>query len=147
MLVHAGKARPPHLYRFGPYVTYRDWPTGDLAKPPCRDALLPESEGASVWMPLPLGAVVAVARLADCVLTDDLLAAGSAPKDAGWEWSRMAGAYGIHDDQVPLGNFDTGWAWLLADVRPIDPVPAKGRQGLWRPDDELVAACMEGTSR
>ena len=30
-----------------------------------------------------------------------------------------------------------GWHWVLADVRPLDePVPCKGRQGLWTlPDD------------
>lgn len=33
------------------------------------------------------------------------------------------------------------WHWELADVRPLpEPVPAKGRQGLWIPDAELVEA-------
>lgn len=35
-------------------------------------------------------------------------------------------------DQIPLGDFTPGrWGWLLTDVRRIDPVPCKGRQGVW----------------
>lgn len=35
--------------------------------------------------------------------------------------------------QAPFGDFSPGrYAWLLADVEPLaEPVPAKGRQGLW----------------
>jgi hypothetical protein len=37
------------------------------------------------------------------------------------------------EDQLPYGDFAPGrWAWLLADIEPLDePVPAKGRQGIW----------------
>lgn len=37
-------------------------------------------------------------------------------------------------DQEPFGGFTPGrYAWLLDNVRPVDPpIPAKGRQGLWR---------------
>ena len=36
--------------------------------------------------------------------------------------------------QLPYGNFARGrYAWILGDVRPLpEPIPAKGRQGLWR---------------
>jgi hypothetical protein len=35
-------------------------------------------------------------------------------------------------DQLPFGDFTPGrYAWLLTDITPCDPVPAKGRQGLW----------------
>ena len=34
-------------------------------------------------------------------------------------------------DQLPFGDFTVGrFAWLLDNVRPIDPVPMKGAQGL-----------------
>lgn len=34
-------------------------------------------------------------------------------------------------DQRPFGDFTPGrYAWLLDNVRPIDPIPAKGHQGL-----------------
>ena len=36
---------------------------------------------------------------------------------------------------------DDMWHWEIADVRPLpEPVPAKGRQRLWIPDADLVAA-------
>lgn len=35
-------------------------------------------------------------------------------------------------DQLPIGDFTPGrYAWLLTDITPCDPVPAKGRQVLW----------------
>lgn len=42
-------------------------------------------------------------------------------------------SYVVDEDQRPYGDFTPGrFAWLLADVTPLDPpVPAKGRQGLW----------------
>jgi hypothetical protein len=44
-------------------------------------------------------------------------------------------------DQEPYGHFADGRvAWLLADITAIDPVHAKGSQGLWTPPEVLVAA-------
>ena len=39
----------------------------------------------------------------------------------------------VCDDQLPFGDFTPGrFAWLLTDIEPLpEPVPAKGRQGLW----------------
>lgn len=39
-------------------------------------------------------------------------------------------------DQSPYGDFTPGrFAWLLGDIKPLDPpVPAKGHQGLWEWD-------------
>lgn len=35
-------------------------------------------------------------------------------------------------DQLPFGDFQPGrYAWLLENIAYIDPVPARGRQGLW----------------
>jgi hypothetical protein len=93
--------------------------------------------------PLPLGAVVATCTLVDVVkmvgrfgetpistkrrvLTIDgqhliLVTPGATPV-----WKTF-------DDQRPYGDFTPGrFAWLLADIEPLaEPVPAKGRQGLW----------------
>jgi hypothetical protein len=43
-----------------------------------------------------------------------------------------------------LGDFSEGrFAWVLVRVRPLsEPVPARGRQGLWRPTVEEVDACV-----
>lgn len=43
-------------------------------------------------------------------------------------WTNLTG-------QRPYGDFAPGrFAWLLDNVKPIDPVPAKGHQGLWKLD-------------
>lgn len=35
-------------------------------------------------------------------------------------------------DQLPLGQYDPGrWGWLLTNPEPCEPVPARGRQGVW----------------
>jgi hypothetical protein len=108
-------------------------------------------EGGRGPVPLPLGAVVATCALVDVVpIVDD----GGMPGAGGcvvivpkrpprfistapfpplvymrdvMETGRAIG------DQLPYGDFSPGrWAWLLADVVALDePVPARGRQGIW----------------
>lgn len=100
---------------------------------------------------LPLGFVVATARLVDCVPIigpDDREPAGEHVFDRGDSlWlvgpeNREEIGPGVTqdlrdavpiDDQLPFGDFTPGrWAWLLADIQRLNPpVPAKGRQGLW----------------
>lgn len=88
--------------------------------------------------PLPLGAVVATCQLAACVpiIGPCESRAGLAVRsDDGMLWMTRDGdeippwVY----DQIDYGDFAPGgWAWLLVDIRRLDPpVPAKGRQGLW----------------
>ena len=98
---------------------------------------------------LPLGAVVATARLAACVpmvaeriddehvlvLDDELWLAESAEQEhhQAWASETLQSACRI-DDQLPYGDFRPGrWAWILDDVQALaDPVPARGRQRIWR---------------
>ena len=128
--------------------------------PACRQAAGPER-----LRPLPLGAVVATCTLADVVpmvspgeeeairrleagdATDPLLGGDLwlcepvAETDDPLEGIEAAGHVDV-SDQRPYGDFAPGrYAWLLTDVRALsEPVPARGRQGLWTPDAELVAA-------
>lgn len=53
-----------------------------------------------------------------------------------WAFIDSHGPYPMMD-QLPLGDFSPGrWGWLLSDPRPCDPVPCKGRQGVFElPDD------------
>ncbi len=79
---------------------------------------------------LPLGSVVAVARLIDCRPTDSFtqaeldarrMPAGETLEIYGWT-ERMMGDYA-------LGRF----GWVLADIQPLStPYPYKGALGLWR---------------
>ena len=131
-----------------------------------------------VWKPsVPLGAVVAVARITDVVPIvedyDDVCHAYDGPAAVEhqdgklWLWPEWDSSLDEEpadlSDQLPYGDWTPGrWAWRLDDVRRLtEPVreyevicdvcdypvphpamvPVRGRQGVWRPDPALVAAC------
>lgn len=72
---------------------------------------------------LPAGFAVAVATLEDCVpMTDDLR------RSALWP------------DDEPV----SGFAWLLSNVRPIEPFPVKGRQNLFNVDADIKPLEADG---
>lgn len=70
---------------------------------------------------IPLGAVVAIARVSDCVLMTPALIESQTPRE------------------LAVGDWTAGrWAWLLEDVRRLrDPVPFVGRQGLFTVPDAI----------
>ena len=71
----------------------------------------------------PLGAVVAVANLVDCVRMDaEIIAAADPLERALGDW--RSDRYG----------------WQLADVQPIKPIPCRGAQGIWQLDMATSAA-------
>lgn len=90
---------------------------------------------------LPLGSVVATANLRDCITigrchdpyapeVPDLALAVAWPGDRAWHVVGDTAA--DVTDQLPFGDYSPGrWAWMLDDIKPCDPVPARGRQGLW----------------
>lgn len=118
-------------------------------------------------VPLPLGAVVAVCDLVDVVpivpergmLTAKRSKVGGqiavsnpatcpvGERHTRLTWKNTYGGRGLYCDkeatealaeQLPFGDFTPGrYAWLLSNVRPIEPVPMKGVQGL-RDVDEAV---------
>ncbi|WP_289136372.1 ASCH domain-containing protein [uncultured Brevibacillus sp.] len=77
---------------------------------------------------LPTGAIVATCRLNDCLpITfpggDEIIAYGG---ETGHKWIRIDGHERLY------GWFEPGrYGWEMAEVKRIDPVPAKGQQGLW----------------
>jgi hypothetical protein len=87
---------------------------------------------------LPLGAVVAIAELADCLPTPvggTLFDLGSAKP-----YDRLDHAF---------GDWSAGrYAWRLDRVRPLpEPIPWPGLMGLWTPPAELIEraeAILEG---
>jgi len=90
--------------------------------------------------PGPLGAVVATCTLADVVPIVDFDEMPVAPyvrtgKRLGLRLADVFDGQTFPTDiteQRPLGDFTPGrFAWLLTDITPCDPVPAKGKQGLW----------------
>lgn len=73
---------------------------------------------------MPLGAVVAVAELADCVRTQDILPSI------------------LDTPEREFGNFLPGrWAWRIENIRLVDPpVPCQGDRGLWLATPKTIAA-------
>lgn len=74
----------------------------------------PESDKKILNEALPLGEVVAIAELTDCIeMTKEFISSLSPMERA-------------------LGWYEVGrYAWKLENVRPIKSVKAKGQQGLW----------------
>lgn len=80
----------------------------------------------------PLGAIIAVAELVGCYgITRLWQPAGAMLRGVygGDEWE-----YEITERELALGDYTPGrYGWVLADVAPLtEPVPYKGRQGLFR---------------
>ena len=64
---------------------------------------------------LTFGAVIGVCELVDCVPYDEL------------------------PGKLRTSRFAEGpWCWVLADVRPLDPIPMKGKMGLFEPPPDVV---------
>jgi hypothetical protein len=71
---------------------------------------------------MPRGVIVATCILMDCAPINDV------------------DTWNLTDEERAFGDYSSGrYAWLLADVRPVDPpIPAKGRQGLWEWESEVA---------
>lgn len=78
--------------------------------------------------PLPLGAVIATARLISCIPTREL------QQNRVIEVDYLAGCsdFVLDDRERAFGDYSPGrWAWLLADAVQCEPIPAKGSLSLW----------------
>lgn len=82
---------------------------------------------------LPTGCVVATANLVGC----HKIAAIHGKRARCFDNDPFIGlgdgrTYTPDDAEYALGNWENGrFAWEFSDMKPIDPVPAKGKQGLW----------------
>lgn len=106
------------------------------------------SGGAYRWVG-PLGAIVATADLVDCIpilgpadvppgigaYIRDCEHEGELPHQIGGLWLLGPSRHGAPcriEVQRPFGDYTPGrWGWLLDNVQRCDPVPARGKQGLW----------------
>ena len=96
---------------------------------------------------LPLGAVVATCELVDVVPIGypKIPAPNNKPGIQHSIHEQLLLSYpgqAIRDigDQLPYGDYsDKRFAWLLTDIKPCGPIPAKGRQGLWEWNTEALA--------
>ena len=92
---------------------------------------------------LPRGAIVAAALVVDvCRVT-------RAPASSPRRRNRVCTVRSLVHPEAgevpyptdPWGVWEPGAVvWELAEVDPLRPIPCRGRQGVWRPDDTTVAA-------
>ena len=111
--IHAGKRRPCPT----------DW------KIEMQRAVLQRAGGSRS---MPMGAVVATARLIECMQVV------SGPDSRGLVECRGFGELGDepeYDATIatdPYGDFSVGrWLWVFQDLRRVEPISISGRQGVW----------------
>ena len=96
------------------------------------------------WEELPRGKVIAVADLVDCLIIgeeNNLTTLtrlwsplyGISRDGKKYQLPQMCSIKLLDDEQeLAFGDYTPGrYAWLLENLRPITPVPARGQQGLW----------------
>lgn len=88
-----------------------------------------ETFGAEALLKLPVGQIIAVGYVADCIkMTQELIDSMSPQELAAGEWQ--------------VGHY----AWKIDNVRTLnEPIDATGKQGLW--DVDLCRACRHETSQ
>jgi hypothetical protein len=77
----------------------------------------------------PNGAIIAVVNMVGCVDLDAFLA--TEPYDDAFPW-----------DEDQDGYLVGKWVWLLANARRVDPIPMRGRLGIW-PLPPFVSTLLE----
>ena len=78
------------------------------------------------------GCIIAIAELVDCREIYGRTCIGSERKPIGALLRNESHGIEIVGNELAFGDYTPGrYAWILENVRPIDPVPAKGMQRLW----------------
>ncbi len=113
--IHAGKAWTMYMREF----TYRDPFHSALWPNMTKEELMLNGYGRTRL--LPLGSVIAIADLVDCEeMTIDKIVL----------WRDVYGK-----NEISFGDFIPGrYAWILANVQRIEPIPARGMQRIWNWD-------------
>lgn len=151
--VHPGERIAIHAAAKQPKVgaTIGEWTVEDTSYTGHGESLIsighdrPDMPGARLCWPLEFGAVVATAVVAEVA---PIVAGPAHPGHDAWIsvmvhtrdtrlHLRRLTVTGITgeaiSDQLPCGDWRPGrWAWRLTDVRPVDPIPCRGAQGVWR---------------
>lgn len=144
LAIHAAVRAPAIRTKVGAWTVFRAHGVGPLTLGRSGNVT---PEGQPSALELPVGAVIATARLAACVPMVEFGADGSEGYDGGPACWEQDGAWWLDPDpleagatrlteiseQVPYGDFAPGrWAWLLEDVVSLpSPIPARGAQRIW----------------
>ncbi|MDE2096723.1 MAG: ASCH domain-containing protein [Patescibacteria group bacterium] len=96
-----------------------------------------------LWDALPLGAIVAVARLAAIFRTDDVALLPGQLRLA--NDNPDYGYFPTAPHESDFGNYQPGrFAWLLDDVKALaEPIPCKGALNLWELPPDVEARIRE----
>jgi activating signal cointegrator 1 len=86
---------------------------------------------------LPLGQIVAVCRLVDCIPMSSMGAVDGSGRSFKRIRQHVAAIYG--ENEVTFGNYAPDrFAWVLEDMIKLpDPIPMKGSLGLWEVDPSV----------
>lgn len=88
----------------------------------------------------PLGCVIAIARFEQAVRTEHTSSAGYKGKGKIPPERETQIQVWLSEAERAFGNYAHGrWAWVFSEVRPLEPIPLRGQQGLfnWTPPAEL----------
>lgn len=83
---------------------------------------------------LPAGAVLAVAEIVGCHKVEAVGCSRSRDEADSWHvrYRYVEELVPIEEQELVFGNIAPHrWVWELQNVRAIEPVPAKGQQGIW----------------
>lgn len=157
LLIHAAVRPPERGQDVGPWHVYAPEQSDErwrltMANPDYRKPDGYRPDRSLLVHQLHLGAVVATCTLADVVP----MVGADGCKDATKHLCIVNQSMLLHSalaepwpdgqtehvvfEQMPYGDFQPGrFAWVLADVQALpEPVAAKGRQGLWTPNQALL---------
>jgi activating signal cointegrator 1 len=161
--IHAGMKRPEPFGQVGEWYAHdKNVPFGDVPElrrngSVVRGKLVATRYEDGTAIPMPFGAVVAVADLVDCVpIVDSTNDAHDAPKvvrvgklDSSYaalvDCTRLGTIIQNLGPQLPFGIYTPGrWAWLLDNIRPLEtPIPMPGAQGIWNLPAHIETAVTE----
>ncbi len=90
------------------------------------------------WKDLPTGAVIATANLIGCHEIDRIREMCCAPQETGcWDCNHPWNWIDATEQELMFGDWRPGrYAWELANVKQIDPIPVMGHQGLWNWEEQ-----------
>ena len=102
-------------------------------------------QGAGSSHSMPMGAVVATARLIECMQVIGEIDDNGLVNCSGFGDLGDGPEYEATITTDPYGDFSVGrWLWVFQDLRRVEPVPVNGRQGVWTLPAVVVVELASG---
>jgi len=128
LAIHAGKTLKReylNLAKNEPFYT----PLHDNRKFRCM-----RDQDTGIWYPPP-GCIIAVAELVDCVKVHGSMKCSLGGKIV-FHSATLENGNRVHEPELSFGDYSGPhrYAWILSNVRRVDPISVVGHQGLWNWD-------------